>query len=276
MFFRSLGKRSALHISDECFTIFGISFIMPKNSVYADRLNDAIHRLQQSGLILKLTNEMEWEVQKQHSKGGLLKTASAKQLKSTDVEERGLTLADTEGMFLLMGIGYLLGVSVLVSEVIGGCANKCRQIARRTSVAAESFLPNISRKTSISIVRDIDGITPPSTDLVLEPMPYNIVRRQSDQFGIIKRNPLKSILGYHRRHNSLISGSLETFPFHYGFENDGKVSIVKLVEENQYDIDRSECNTTNSDSSSKIHTVEINRVPTPYTFDDEIFGEKIN
>lgn len=37
------------------------------------------------------------------------------------------------GMFLLMGIGYLVAVSVLISEIVGGCAKRCRQFARRNS-----------------------------------------------------------------------------------------------------------------------------------------------
>jgi hypothetical protein len=46
-------------------------------------------------------------------------------LKIQTQEERGLTLADTEGMFLLLGIGFLIAGGVLISEWVGGCTNKC-------------------------------------------------------------------------------------------------------------------------------------------------------
>lgn len=53
-------------------------------------------------------------------------------------------------MFLLMGIGYLVAVSVLVSEIVGGCAKRCRQFARRNSKAVfpSSFRPDRSNRES--------------------------------------------------------------------------------------------------------------------------------
>lgn len=51
----------------------------------------------------------------------------------SDVVERKLNLADTEGMFLLMAIGYVLAGSVLFSEIVGGCAKSCRAFIRRNS-----------------------------------------------------------------------------------------------------------------------------------------------
>lgn len=44
-------------------------------------------------------------------------------------------MADTEGMFLLMAIGYIIAGSVLFSEIVGGCAKSCRAFIRRSSVA---------------------------------------------------------------------------------------------------------------------------------------------
>jgi hypothetical protein len=35
-----LGKRSALHISDECFALFGVSLTFQENSVYRQKIND--------------------------------------------------------------------------------------------------------------------------------------------------------------------------------------------------------------------------------------------
>lgn len=242
---------------------------MPKNAVYAERINDAILRMQHSGLIQKLYNELQWDVEKQRgsSPGTLLKATSANKFQATDVEDRGLTLADTEGMFLLMGIGYLFGASVLMSEVIGGCANKCRQFARRASkVSMESFLPNSSSKTSISVkddrIRD-NNMTAPvnsvnSTAVVR-------MRRKSDQMDIPSETPVRTNLNMHRRHNSLITGLVSTDRLNdYGILK--RSAFVKFDEENQLEF--------NGNSKRNYHTVEINRVPTPYCI-EETFGEKV-
>lgn len=269
--FRNLGRSTALHIGDECLSIFGISFIMPRNAVYAERLNDAILRMQHSGLIKKLFRELQWDIQKLRGGGGgaLLKASASKQLNLNDVEDRGLTLADTEGMFLLMGIGYLIGASVLMSEVIGGCANKCRQIARRASHVSisESFLPNSSRQTSVSIR---GGLLP----TVMEPLdddtneesldsssPVLRLRRQSDQTEVLRVNVLKGILVGHRRHHSLVGG-LDRSELQSVLDVARKGASVRFSQE---DI-------TEELGHRHLHTVEINRVPTPFCV-EEAFGE---
>lgn len=85
--------------------------------------------LQQGGLIQKLKNDVRWEMIRS-SKGGFLSVTSGKVLKMAYTEEKGLTLADTEGMFLLLGIGFVVAGGVLVSEWVGGCTNKCIKIVR--------------------------------------------------------------------------------------------------------------------------------------------------
>lgn len=59
-------------------------------------------------------------------------------------------LQNSLGMFLLMGIGYLVAVSVLISEIVGGCAKRCRQFARRKSRSTfpSSLHPNTSNRPS--------------------------------------------------------------------------------------------------------------------------------
>lgn len=93
----SVSKRSALHIGDECVSIFGISYMFPHSSVYTDRLNDAILRFISNGLILKINNEIAWDLQRSDS-GQLLQATKHKQFSFADVEERKLNLADTEGL----------------------------------------------------------------------------------------------------------------------------------------------------------------------------------
>ena len=79
--------------------------------------------------------------------GKLLQASSSSPLRETIQEERQLTTADTEGMFLLMGIGYTIGAIALVSEIVGGITNKCRQIIRRTR---QSISSNWSSKPNSS------------------------------------------------------------------------------------------------------------------------------
>lgn len=124
-----LGKRSALHISDQCFAMFGVSFAYQLESVYRQRFNDGILLLQQSGIILKIRNDVRWDMYRSKA-GRLLQISAGKTLKMNINEERGLTLADTEGMFLLLGIGFLIAGGVLISEWVGGCTNKCMQFMK--------------------------------------------------------------------------------------------------------------------------------------------------
>ncbi|XP_055845959.1 ionotropic receptor 21a [Episyrphus balteatus] len=132
-----LGRRSALHLSEECFAQFQIGFAFPKNSVYSERIDLAILLAQESGLISKISNEVSWVMQRSAS-GKLLQASSSKALRERIQEERQLTTADTEGMFLLMAIGYVLGALALASEIIGGFTNKCRQILKRTRKSVSS------------------------------------------------------------------------------------------------------------------------------------------
>lgn len=124
MFNSQISKRSALHISRECFALFGVSLAYQLESVYRQKLNDGLLALQQSGILIKIMNDVRWDMQRTN-KGRLLQISSGKTLKMNNQEERGLTLADTEGMFLLLGIGFLIAGCVLVSEWVGGCTNKC-------------------------------------------------------------------------------------------------------------------------------------------------------
>lgn len=52
-------------------------------------------------------------------------------LKITSIEEKGLTLEDTQGMFLLLGAGCLLAAIALLSEWMGGFSRRCRMIGKK-------------------------------------------------------------------------------------------------------------------------------------------------
>lgn len=108
--------------------------MFPLYSVYAHLFNDAILRFAASGLDLKVSNDLEWDLQRTESER-LLETKKLKSFGMENVQERKLNLADTEGMFLLMAIGYVVAGSVLFSEIVGGCAKSCRAFMRRSSVS---------------------------------------------------------------------------------------------------------------------------------------------
>lgn len=285
-YFREFGKRTALHISDECMSIFGISLIFPKHSVYANRLNSAILRLQQSGFIAKLYDEMVWDTNKM-SQHNLLKQQSISKLQSSDIEERGLTLADTEGMFLLMGIGYLFAGSVLISEIIGGCANKCRKIARRVSTQmssrarssyrassraslamineAESRLS--SSRASLAMINDAESHKSSSSSS-FEITQQMLRRKSAQEFSF---NPFKGLYNRHRRHHSLVS-SRDDHIWSASILSLKRSSLNGLTEEKLSDglpiNEEIICHNI-------VTTVEINRPPTPFHNIEDTFGEEV-
>ena len=54
-------------------------------------------------------------------------------------------------MFLLLGIGFLIAGGVLISEWVGGCSNKCRQILKTRredrEEAAHRLAENVAVRT---------------------------------------------------------------------------------------------------------------------------------
>ena len=126
---KMLSRRSALHISDQCFALFGVAFAYQLEAVYRQKFDDMLLMLQQSGIVQKVKNDVRWDMLRS-STGGYLQISTGKTLKMNNQVERGLTLADTEGMFLLLGIGFLIAGGVLISEWVGGCTNKCMQFMK--------------------------------------------------------------------------------------------------------------------------------------------------
>ncbi|XP_053957480.1 ionotropic receptor 21a [Anastrepha ludens] len=133
----NISRRSALHLSEECFALFQVGFVFPRDSVYKRKIDSMILLAQQSGLMNKILSEVKWSMQRSAS-GKLLQASSSNALRERIQEERQLTTADTEGMFLLMGVGYLLGAIALISEIVGGITNKCRQIMKRSRKSISS------------------------------------------------------------------------------------------------------------------------------------------
>lgn len=138
-------KRSVLHISTECFVPFSVSVAFPKSSVYKNVINDAISRIVQSGLLIKIRNDVEWDIMrsvtgkllqvilpeqntrlKQISIINFFQANSIRKVGTDITDDRALSLQDTQGMFLLLGAGFLIGVASLISEWLGGCIQFCK------------------------------------------------------------------------------------------------------------------------------------------------------
>nr|UEN71273.1 ionotropic receptor 4 [Gregopimpla kuwanae] len=108
-------KRSLMHISTECFVEYGVTIVMPMESIYTEAFGKVVIRARQSGLTQKIVKDVEWNGQRSAS-GKLLSVASGSKIQRVSVEERQLTVDDTQGMFLILGAGTLIGFFVLSIE----------------------------------------------------------------------------------------------------------------------------------------------------------------
>lgn len=229
----AVSKRSALHISDRCFGLFFTGFAMPHQSVYTESFNNAILLMQQAGLLTKFADEVAGRM-RQLGGGRLLDSSSSKSLSQTSAEERGLTLADTEGMFLLLGIGFLISGGVLISEWVGGCSKKCRSILvkRRddqqraqaaedaADAAALAATANKSRRrssTTLQKVMDAKIVEEKDDEMECRKSQKSLSssdsRKTSASLNIFYRQTLKDMSeGHQRRHSNVIlmGGDLTT------------------------------------------------------------------
>uniref|UniRef100_A0A182RCB0 PBPe domain-containing protein n=1 Tax=Anopheles funestus TaxID=62324 RepID=A0A182RCB0_ANOFN len=151
-------KRYGLHVSRECFALYGVSMVFPPNSVHRNPINNAILYMQEAGLISKLNKDVTWETVK--TKDGHFREASVGEvLKITAPSERGLTLADTEGMFLLMLFGYVVALGVLISEWVGGCTNKCREVLKERAERLKAAAAEVAAAATGSETSSIPAST---------------------------------------------------------------------------------------------------------------------
>lgn len=127
-----------MHLSDECFVIFQIGYLFPKHSVFKQKIDVMIGLARQSGFLTKIENDVSWAMQRSSS-GKLLQVSSSKNLRKVIEEDRQLSTADTEGIFLLMALGYTVATIVFISEVIGGCTIRCRKIIRQSRKSISSI-----------------------------------------------------------------------------------------------------------------------------------------
>ncbi|CAH0695011.1 unnamed protein product [Spodoptera exigua] len=157
----SKSKRAVLHISNKCFVPFGITIGFPNNSVYSAKMNLDISKMIQGGLIDKITNEVRFEMQR--SPTGTLLAAGSGTIKIPSAEEKGLTLEDTQGMFLLLAAGFTIAATALVSEWMGGFTRRCRFKKKSdTPTSADSrekfiITPKTDVDSEIKLIEDTES-----------------------------------------------------------------------------------------------------------------------
>lgn len=307
---KMLSRRSTLHVSNECFSLFGVALAFPQQSVYREKINTVMLALQQNGVIEKIKNDVRWDMLRSKT-GGYLQISTQKTLKITNQQERGLSLADTEGMFLLLGIGFLIAGCALVSEWVGGCTNKCMQFMRirketkdeeervekeetmREEEFARHALESASSAVGISFTAGADDKpTETEEDVVREDSDADSSSKKSSRHSrsnssaIVDFTPATLLEMFHgpkdRASNiCMINGKMMSEDDAKNFVNESKVSEElhlrasdrkKNQDEDETDVKQQEYN------RKKVCQVEINlQAPSLSENDiDECFGEKID
>ncbi|KAF7263846.1 hypothetical protein GWI33_001023 [Rhynchophorus ferrugineus] len=131
-------------------------------------------------------------------------------LKLLSYEDRALTLDDTQGMFLLLGAGFLIGASVLVSEIFGGCFNICK--TKRSQTTSASTLQSNGNKFSLNNSRVPSSVLSQYEKIdssnILESHFGDIVHNYSNEIDVRKlklaseKLIMEEMKGCHRRSKS--------------------------------------------------------------------------
>nr|QQP19800.1 ionotropic receptor 21a [Tropidothorax elegans] len=159
-----VGKRQMFHITKQCFVTQMVSIILEPDSLYTETLNNAVLRASEFGFITKIYNDIEWNMYK----------SSIRSSHEGDWNfERELTLDDTQGMFLLLGIGFGLAACAWVLEL--GTWAKGRDLG---ALGKERIL-SVSRRFSRAFLGPTDSHLRQHYPLYFR----SDVRRRSSLFG---------------------------------------------------------------------------------------------
>ncbi|XP_057329034.1 ionotropic receptor 21a [Microplitis mediator] len=137
-------RRSAMHISKECLVNFGVTLVLPKDSVYTHPFDTVIMRVRQSGLSQKIIRDVEWDIQRT-AEGTRLPISEDYKRRKVIIEERQLALDDTQGMFLVLGAGILIASLVLLIECcVNGFKKKDTVADTTTTFTSLATTPRMS------------------------------------------------------------------------------------------------------------------------------------
>lgn len=155
-----------------------------------------------------------------------------------------------------MGIGYLVGGGVLISEIVGGCAKKCRQFARRNSKTIASFTtshnPNTSTRPSFE---SETRVLPISYQERMSRSIFNRFRRKSS--AVVQTDSVEG-LTKHTRNDSVASYN------DYCLSPSDDLNEEDFIDDENNVKSASNSSRTFSVSEREEHKVQINRAPTPY------------
>ncbi|XP_014213410.1 ionotropic receptor 21a [Copidosoma floridanum] len=129
-------KRTLMHISEECFVRYNVVQLYPNGSLYTRSMNDFVLRATETGLIGQMVTDIDWQLQRNTML--MNKQITKRMSQKIQVVERNLTVEDTQGMFMLLGIGFLLALAVLSVENFTGRLDK-RRIARDNAIEHLTF-----------------------------------------------------------------------------------------------------------------------------------------
>ncbi|XP_064079703.1 ionotropic receptor 21a-like [Macrobrachium nipponense] len=108
----SSGGRASIRIVEECFMNYNVALTLPRNSPLTDNLAKTLMKIFESGLLQIWKEEVVNYVHRRYRKEN----------EATTVIElsmvRPLDLSHVQGIFYILGIGYLLSVLILAFEVI--------------------------------------------------------------------------------------------------------------------------------------------------------------
>ncbi|XP_068237470.1 ionotropic receptor 21a-like [Palaemon carinicauda] len=107
----SYGGRASIRIVEECFMNYNVALTLPRNSPLTDNLAKALMNIFESGLLHKWKEEVVNYVHRRYKKMNAQTVIEVSRI-------RPLEISHVQGIFFILGIGYLLSILILVVEVI--------------------------------------------------------------------------------------------------------------------------------------------------------------
>ncbi|KAJ8683603.1 hypothetical protein QAD02_019395 [Eretmocerus hayati] len=148
-------KRTLMHVSNECFVRFNVVYLFPAKSLYTESVDNFIKRATETGLADKIIGDVDWEIQRIAT--NMHRQITKKISKKVMIEDRVLTVEDTLGMFMLLGIGFGMAIVALAGEKMSGFLKKRKEVHDDDAVDDDLYWVNESRVDSWIVSGRIDA-----------------------------------------------------------------------------------------------------------------------
>lgn len=265
---------------------YGVGIVFTVNSVYKNVLNEGIMRAFQSGFMHKFTHDVEWEMMRSAT-GKLLQASSGLSLRTLNVEDRALTLDDTQGMFLLLGAGFLVGGAALLSEWFGGCFNLCKRRRSPSSYSIESNPRSYDTPTPRDKLNSISHYCNSRLGSIIdiEPRDYEDVKTNKQRSFSVETDEDEGRIITNHISNNLVGEELEngkqietcdTFNFIVHSELNEKLEDIENADKNDLEkITENDFNNVTENSGEEIEASTNYGSIIDSLFNlDELFGEE--